>query len=84
MGAGLIDLCNTNKATKRRMKRKNIIDPYKIVGVHPVTNEPVDLKWYIGASRYNNGATLYGKKYLLRLLLARNKENQTRLGLSGI
>jgi hypothetical protein len=29
----------------------------------------VSLKWYRGASRYNNGATIYGKKYFLRLVM---------------
>jgi len=58
------------------MGRRNKIDPYKIVGLHPVTNEPVDLKWRRGANRYNNGATRYGKKYLLRVIIARNKEEQ--------
>jgi hypothetical protein len=52
------------------------IDPFKIAGVHPVTNDHVNLKWFRGASRYNNGATLYGKKYLLRLILSRLKEGQ--------
>lgn len=28
----------------------------------------VSLKWLRGANRYNNGATIYGKKYLLRYL----------------
>jgi len=50
------------------------LNPRKIVGDHPTTNEPVDLKWYRGANRYNNGATLYGKKYLLRYLLSMLKQ----------
>ncbi len=46
---------------------------HKVRGTHPVTSEPIDLKWYRGASRYNNGATLYGDKYKLRYLIAYNK-----------
>jgi hypothetical protein len=39
----------------------------------------VDLRWYRGASRYNNGCTRYGK-YCLRLFLSRSKErNQARI-----
>ena len=34
----------------------------------------VSLKWYRGASRYTNGATLFGDKYILRLIIARAKE----------
>ncbi|SIT30214.1 hypothetical protein SAMN05421788_109163 [Filimonas lacunae] len=34
----------------------------------------VSLKWMRGASRYNNGATRYGRKYHLRLVLGREKE----------
>ena len=30
----------------------------------------VSLKWMRGANRYNNGATKYGKKYQLRLLMS--------------
>jgi len=57
------------------MSAKNkSINPHKIIGDHPVTSEPIDLKWYRGASRYNNGATIYGRKYLLRLLLGRLKQ----------
>jgi hypothetical protein len=33
----------------------------------------VKKKWYKGASRYNNGATLYKRKYLLRLIIGRQK-----------
>lgn len=29
----------------------------------------VSLKWYRGANRYNNGATIYGKKYFIRLVM---------------
>ena len=36
----------------------------------------VSLKWLRGASRYNNGATIYGRKYLLRLLLGRVKQKK--------
>jgi hypothetical protein len=31
----------------------------------------VDLKWFRGASRYNNGCTRFGRKYLLRLVIGR-------------
>lgn len=34
----------------------------------------VSLKWYRGASRYNNGCTRYGKKYYLRLVMQWAKE----------
>jgi hypothetical protein len=33
----------------------------------------VNLKWFRGASRYNNGCTLYGKKYHLRWIMGRAK-----------
>jgi hypothetical protein len=33
----------------------------------------VNLKWYRGASRYNNGATRYKNKYKLRLILNKAK-----------
>lgn len=38
----------------------------KIKGEVVLTN----LKWFRGASRYNNGATLYGRKYLIRLVMS--------------
>jgi len=38
----------------------------------------VDLKWYRGASRYNNGCTTYGRRYLLRLVLGRLKERRMK------
>jgi len=55
-------------------KRRGKIDIHKIEGNHPVTGEPVSLKWYRDASRYNNGATMYGKKYMLRYLLGYAKQ----------
>ena len=36
----------------------------------------VSLKWLRGASRYNNGATMYGKKYSLRLFLTRAQDKK--------
>ena len=50
------------------------LNPHGIVSSHLVTNEPIDLKWYRGASRYNNGATKFANKYLLRLLISRSKK----------
>ncbi len=44
----------------------------------------VSLKWYRGASRYNNGATKYGNKYLLRLLIGRSKSTLKDHGLTRI
>jgi hypothetical protein len=68
---------------KEKMKRRRSkIDKYKIVGFHPVTNEPIDIKWHRGASRWNNGATVYNNKYIFRLLIGRNKENQKLLSLT--
>jgi hypothetical protein len=55
-------------------KKKSSINVHKIIGNHPVIDEPIDLKWYRGACRYNNGATLYGTRYRLRQILAYNKE----------
>ncbi len=55
------------------------LNPYKIIGSHPVTNEPISLKWYRGASRYNNGATIFGNKYLFRYLISRNKCNNLNI-----
>jgi len=53
--------------------RKPTIDVYKIVNEHPVTGEPVNLKWCRSAGRYNNGATRYGNKYRLRYLVGYSK-----------
>jgi len=36
----------------------------------------VSLKWYRGASRYNNGATIYGKKYFIRLVMSWAKKSK--------
>lgn len=49
----------------------------KNIRVTIVNNEEwlVDLKWFRGASRYNNGCTRYGKKYSLRLFMSRSKEH---------
>lgn len=49
------------------------INPHKIVGKHPYMDVDVDLKWYRGASRYNNGATLYGRKYIFRYLISKER-----------
>jgi hypothetical protein len=49
-------------------------NPHKIVGKHPIKGEPINLKWVRGASRYNNGATIYGKKYWFRYILSGLKE----------
>jgi hypothetical protein len=37
----------------------------------------VSPKWYRGASRYNNGATKFGRKYFIRLIMswAKNKSS---------
>jgi len=43
--------------------------------MHPVTNMPIDLKWYRGANRYNNGATRYERKYVFRYIIAYKKQN---------
>lgn len=32
-----------------------------------------EIRWYRGANRWNNGATRYGKKYLLRTILGQIK-----------
>jgi hypothetical protein len=34
----------------------------------------VNLRWFRGASRYNNGSTLYKGKYQFRYLIGRCKE----------
>ena len=59
-----------------KMKR---INPYKIVGKHPYLDAGVDLKWYRGASRYNNGATRYGRKYEFRHRIALAKVNPYKI-----
>ncbi|MCB0701015.1 MAG: hypothetical protein KDC11_14280 [Chitinophagaceae bacterium] len=56
------------KSINRRRKMRNV-DIYKIVGKFPGTDNELDVRWYRGASRYNNGATRYGDKYFLRLVL---------------
>ena len=50
------------------------IDLKKSVGMHPITNQFIDLKWERGANRYNNGATRYGKKYQFRHIISSLKE----------
>jgi len=51
------------------MWRRKTINPFEIIGHHPTTNDFIDLKWYRGANRYNNGATRYGRKYQFRYLM---------------
>ncbi len=46
------------------------INRHKVVGYHPVTNEAVNLKWFRGAGRYNNGATRFGRKYEFRHIIS--------------
>ncbi len=50
------------------------VNPFKIVSLHPWLDIPVDLRWYRGASRWNNGCTRYGNKYQLRLIISRMKD----------
>ncbi len=58
-------------------KRTQRLNPNKIVGQHPFLSDVmVDLRWYRGASRYNNGATTYGTKYQFRLFINRAKERE--------
>jgi hypothetical protein len=40
----------------------------------------VSLKWFRGASRYNNGCTRYGRKYYLRLVIGWAKIKATKGG----
>ncbi|MDB5206744.1 MAG: hypothetical protein JWR72_1819 [Flavisolibacter sp.] len=56
------------------MKRKKTINPFKIIGNHPITNDLISLKWYRGANRYNNGATRYGRKYEFRYIISSVKQ----------
>ena len=63
----------TRTAYTRKMKPLN---PYKFVGTHPyLLDVPVTLKWYRGASRYNNGAYVYSRQYRLRKLVSCYKQN---------
>ena len=39
----------------------------------------VSLKWFRGASRYNNGATKYGKKYDFRFIMHRAADIKIKL-----
>jgi len=39
----------------------------------------IDLKWYRGATRYNNGATRYGRKYEFRYRIALAKFNPYKI-----
>jgi len=57
--------------------KKQHINPHKIIDTHPYVETPVDLKWYRGANRYNNGATRYGRKYQFRYLIALCKQKIT-------
>jgi hypothetical protein len=61
------------------VKRKRKLDIYK-------ENIPIDLNgkevmvslsWFRGASRWNNGATVYGRKYTLRLIIGRLKQKHS-------
>lgn len=38
----------------------------------------VNLKWLRGAGRYNNGCTIHGNNYRLRLLFSRLKQRKTQ------
>jgi hypothetical protein len=38
----------------------------------------ISLRWYRGASRYNNGATRFGNKYIMRFIIARAKESAVK------
>ena len=66
--------CNNYYYFDRMASKTKYINPYEIVGTHPVTDEPINLKWMRGASRYNNGATIYGRKYLCRNIFSGLKE----------
>ena len=61
------------KSTNFKMKRKSSVNRNKVVGTHLTTNEAVDLKWYKGASRYNNGATRFENKYKFRFIISSMK-----------
>jgi len=39
----------------------------------------VNLKWFRGANRYNNGCTRYGRKYHLRLVMGWAKNMRSRV-----
>ena len=50
--------------------------------IRVITNEGevlVSLKWYLGASRYNNGCTRYGRKYYLRLVMGWAKAHASKV-----
>jgi hypothetical protein len=53
---------------KEKAKRKMKINEQNIC-LDANNKNFVALKWYWGASRYNNGATIYGKKYFIRLVM---------------
>lgn len=59
------------------IKRNSSLDIYKKNIPVNINGEVVmvSLKWYRGANRWNNGATRYGRKYLLRLIIGRSKAN---------
>jgi hypothetical protein len=38
----------------------------------------VNLRWFRGASRYNNGCTRFRRKHALRLALSRSKEHSRK------
>jgi hypothetical protein len=70
-------------AFKFKQMRKKSIDPYKIVDKHPITNNSIDLKWYRGANRYNNGATRYGQKYQFRYIISSIKQKMEDNGFTS-
>jgi hypothetical protein len=46
--------------------------------------ELVSLKWLRGANRYNNGATRYGSKYQLRLIMGWAGQRKIKPKMGGL
>ena len=59
--------------------RKRTINPFQVSTecTYPEGN-PVNLKWVRGASRWNNGATRYGRSYRFHWFIATAKERSLR------
>ena len=56
----------------------NINKTDKIISVGSEQSYSVNLRWFRGANRYNNGATRYKGKYKFRLFIGRAKQQSSQ------
>ena len=57
----------------------NIYTPDIPIAYPPGETTFVSLKWLRGASRYNNGATRYDRKYRIRVIMGRAPGKKSKL-----